>query len=195
MSTGGTSAIVPVKCFQRGKSRLASALAPTARMRLARGLFERVVGVLGACPELSEILVVTDCVEVAALARRRGAIACVTSLPLRAGVDAALTVLAGRGAEGALVLMADLPQIEARDVSDLARLLHAHELVVAPDERDEGTNALALRPRGGMATCFGAADSFSRHLARARAHSLGVAVYRNPRLAFDVDTPRDLARL
>jgi 2-phospho-L-lactate guanylyltransferase len=216
-------AVLPTKCFARGKSRLAGALDEAARERLARALFDRVLAALCASPQLGGVLVATDCGLVAARARRRGALALVTGAPLAESIEAALgaidkltgqiaadttrrtaraarTGASGRTtgearAAGALVVMSDLPRIVPADVARMVTLLDEHQQVIAPDERDEGTNALAVRLADRPPTCFGHADSFARHLARARAARLDAAVYRERRVGFDVDWPRDLPRL
>ncbi|HZS37643.1 MAG TPA: 2-phospho-L-lactate guanylyltransferase [Polyangia bacterium] len=188
-------AVVPAKCFRRGKSRLAAMLPDDARARLARSLFDRVVRVAGASPRVAGVVVATDCLEVAERARRAGASALIGAAPLRPSVDVALGALAAAGAGGALVLMSDLPRLEPDDVTELLRLLDDHEIVVAPDARDEGSNALALRLPSRITTCFGHDDSFARHVARARAAGLTLAEYRHARTGFDVDLPRDLRQL
>jgi 2-phospho-L-lactate guanylyltransferase len=205
-------AVVPTKCFVRAKSRLSAALPDVSRARFAQTLFDHVLDVLAVSPEVAGILVPTDCPLVAARARRRGAEVLLLGAPLRASIDASLASLDARArqqrrrndldgrkadgpAPGALVLMSDLPRLVPADISRIARLLDSHEVVVAPDERDEGTNALALRRPGDLPTCFGNEDSFARHLRRAQTSGLEVGVYRDARLGFDVDLPRHLARL
>ena len=67
-------------------------------------------------------------------------------------------------------------------------------LGVAPDRVGQGTNALALRPPDVIAPEFGP-RSARRHLALARRAGVAACLVRLPTLAFDVDTPDDLARL
>ncbi len=193
----GVWALVPVKCFGRGKSRLSSVLGPASRGRFTRALLEHVLSALAACGDLAGTAVVTDCAAVELVARRRGAIVlrdgCIG--PLAAIIDAALATLAARGARGAVVLMSDLPWLTAADVGTLVRGLDESDVVLAPDRFDEGTNALGITPPDRFPSCFGATDSFVRH--SARAHRLGdaVAVRRTPGLAFDVDAPADYVAL
>jgi 2-phospho-L-lactate guanylyltransferase len=187
--------VVPAKCFWRGKSRLAPVLDSRGRARFSRALFDRALAVVRASPLVGGVLVATDCAEVAARARSRGAQAMLSAAPLRQSVDAALDALAAAGADRALVLMSDLPRVEPADVTALARLLDGHELVIAPDALDAGTNALGLRLTSARRTHFGHEDSFARHLDCARRARLSAAEYRDARVGFDVDWPRDLARL
>jgi 2-phospho-L-lactate guanylyltransferase len=186
-------ALVPIKCFRRGKSRLSPVLDGAARERLARALCD---GALAAAAGagVAGVLVATDCAEVAARARRRGACAWTTPLPMPAAVDAGLQMLARARVDGAVVLMSDLPLARARDVAELARLVERHERVIVPDRRDAGTNALALRLHRPPRTSFGHADSAHRHVAQARAAGLDFIVHHDTRLGLDVDLPADLRR-
>ena len=199
-------ALIPAKCFARGKSRLAPVLTEHARAELSRDFLEHVLDVAAASASLAGVVVATECDEVAAVARAHGA-----DVAMRVGaacsetrlgpiVDSALATLAQRGAARALVLMSDLPLLAPADVDAVVALLDSAALVVAPDTRAEGTNALALHmgpARGGARvvrpTCFGNALSFALHIeAAARARELA-AVYRSRRIALDIDTPDDFA--
>jgi 2-phospho-L-lactate guanylyltransferase len=191
----GVWAVVPVKGFARGKSRLAEVLSPAEREQLARDFCDHVLGVVDASEAFAGVLVLTDCDEVAGVVGERGAEVMRDACdgPLGALVDAALASLAGRGARGAVVLMSDLPLLTPEEVRRMVAGLAAAPLVLAPDRRDEGTNALAIAPPDRMPTCFGHRDSFARHAERARASALEVTVERSDGLACDVDSPEDLA--
>ncbi len=185
-------AIVPAKSWRHGKSRLRPVLDDEERARFAQGLLEHVLDVLGASG-LDGILVATGGDDVAALAASRG-----THVLRDRGlgsladvVDGALAEVASRGAGTALVLMADLPRIEPRDVAALLAALDDHDVVLVRDHLGRHTNALALSPPTAMATCFGRDDSFAAHGATARAAGLRVAVVDSERIAFDVDVPAD----
>ncbi len=197
-------ALVPVKRFDLGKSRLGEVLDEAARSELSRAMFDRVVGqVLGplvAAGELAGALVVTDGEDVAARALTRGAEPLLSpgvgpQRKLGAVVDEALAVLTARGADAALVIMGDLPALEADDVRALKALLEGHDLVLAPDAAGTGTNALALRLPPPMPTRFPGGDSLADHVADAHAHGLHLVLCERPGLRFDVDQPQDYERL
>ena len=192
-------AVVPVNDFVVAKSRLAEALDEQARAKLARALCQHVLRVLCASPAIDGVLVLTPSVEVAKLARARGAEVVVDPAGPRVAlgplVDAALVQLEQRGAEAALVLMSDLPRLAPADVSQLVAALDQHDVVIAPDRHELGTNALGVRLRGRTPTCFGNADSFARHVAAADAAGRRATVCRSSSLALDVDLPDDLALL
>jgi 2-phospho-L-lactate guanylyltransferase (CobY/MobA/RfbA family) len=66
-------------------------------------------------------------------------------------------------------------------------------VAIAPDRAGTGTNGLALRPPDALGFAFGT-DSLAAH--REAAGDAGVALVEvhRPGLAFDLDTPADLAR-
>jgi len=228
----GAWALVPVKRFDRGKSRLGEALSALEREGLARAMFDRVVGeVLRGLVEegdLAGVLVITDGEEVAARARDHGAYAMISEgvrpgRQLGAIVDEGLAELGkcsvrtasptddcarrtkkARGApyeEGAphakagLVIMGDLPSLEAEDVRSLAAMLESHDVVLAPDAAGTGTNALAVRLPAPMPTRFCGGESLADHVEDARRLGLRVAICERPGFGFDVDKPGDYERL
>lgn len=195
--TSAVWAIVPVKGFARGKSRLGDVLGDALRGAFARSLFEHVVQVLLAVEHVAGVLVITDDDEVASCARERGT-AVLRDPPgasLGQVVDAALCEASARGASAALVCMADLPELSAEDVRSVLALLELHEVVVVPDRDELGTNLLCLSPPAVMPSCFGRGDSFREHLRSAEQRALRAAVSRAPGICFDVDEPDDLARI
>ena len=66
-------------------------------------------------------------------------------------------------------------------------------VAIAPDRAGHGTNGLALRPLDAIAFRFGV-ESHAAHLAEAEAAGVPLVEVHRPGLAFDLDTPADLAR-
>ena len=174
----------------RAKSRLAPDLSPASRALLARAMFEDVLD--AACGSgAAHVLVVTESAVLCALAEERGATALMT--PARgtnAAAEAARVALAA-GGRGALILHADLPCARPADV---AALLRARGIVIVPDRRRTGTNALLLPAGSALRPRFGP-GSFARHVAAARATGEPWRAAVAPRLALDIDTIADLRTL
>ena len=188
-------ALVPAKGFVRAKSRLVPALGDPLREVFAQGLLEHVLRTLLSVRELTGVLVLTDDDEVGAYASQFGC--AVLRDPAQAAigevVDAGLRHAAQLGAEVAFVCMADLPWITADEVQSLLAEARQHDVVVVPDTREYGTNALCLTPPLALdGTCFGQGKSFEAHLQKAREAQRKVAVFRMRGLCFDVDDPDDL---
>ena len=93
-----------------------------------------------------------------------------------------------------MVLASDLPNVTAGDVAALrASRQRGPGCVIAPDEQEQGTNALALTPPAADFFRFGP-DSFQAHLAAARARGLRSGSCAGPGLALDLDTPENYRR-
>jgi 2-phospho-L-lactate guanylyltransferase len=203
MTLGLAVALIPIKGFEHGKTRLRERLSAVQSAELAQGMFEHVLATSLACSRLSGVLVVSDAERIAQLAAERGAEALRDS-PAEVGrprlaqvVDGALAHLRAQGAGVALVLMADLPLLRASDIEQLLEALEQCDLVLAPDVRGLCTNALALRlgATERFETAFGSERSLALHEERARALALGVCQVPNPRLSLDIDLPTDLDAL
>jgi 2-phospho-L-lactate guanylyltransferase len=177
-----TWAIVPAKSLLRGKSRLRPVLGDDERARFACLLLEHLLETLFACGD-----------DVASLAMSRGAHVLRDRGEGRLSevVDRALAHVTSRGAEVAVVLMADLPRIEPADIDSLIEALDGHDIALVRDHVGHHTNALALAPPTAIATCFGQEDSFAAHLAAAHTAGLCAVIVENERIAFDVDLPED----
>jgi 2-phospho-L-lactate guanylyltransferase len=191
-------ALIPIKGFDRGKSRLSEVLAPLERAELARDLFGHVLQVLRASPAIDDIAVVSDSPEALEYAARLGAVALPDadgSQGLADVVDGALQELERRGATSVMICMSDLPDLTVQDIASVARQLDESDVVLVPDLLQQGTNVIAVKPATGLPSCLGHEDSLERHHARARALGLTVRVQLSSGIAFDVDRPHDLERL
>lgn len=84
---------------------------------------------------------------------------------------------------------ADLPRLHADEVRELVEATPERGIAIGRAQ-DGGTNAIAMRPPGLVVTRFGEPQSAAVHA------SLGVpfTIVDLPGLAFDIDTPEDLAR-
>jgi 2-phospho-L-lactate guanylyltransferase len=188
-------AIIPVKPFGAGKSRLAALLGAEQRTALNRRLFGRVLdAVLGALPH-DRVAVVTADEMLLAMMRGLGTHAISDH---GGGLNAALGLgcryAAERGAQAIAVLPSDLPMVTPADVvALLAAGAQAPSCVIAPDDQEAGTNALVTVPPVPDFFRFGP-ESFQAHLAEAKARRLAVRILRRPGLAQDLDTPEDYRR-
>ncbi|HET8939480.1 MAG TPA: 2-phospho-L-lactate guanylyltransferase [Polyangiales bacterium] len=194
-----TCVILPVKTFAQGKTRLRAQLSDHARAGLARDMFLGVLHASQHCADLAATYVVTNGADVAELVHRNDTKQPATvlrdprpNMTLGALMDWAIAEVAQRGATRALILMADLPALEIRDLNALCAALDEHDCVLVPDRRGLSTNALGLRLPFVGQTAFGEPDSFARHSAHMAKLALRVRVLLNGRIAHDVDIPDDL---
>ena len=193
-----TVAVVPVRSLRNGKTRLTPVLAPEARERLLRHAAERVIRATVDSATIEAVLVVSPDSEVLTWAADLGPTVSAISQPqhqpgLNGAIDAGREWARTRGATAIVSLFADLPLIHPADIRGLTG--RPESIVLGPDRRGEGTNALLLRLVGrGSEFRFAFGErSLVRHLEEARRLGLDVAVHNVPGIGFDLDTPDDWA--
>jgi len=188
-------AIIPMKSLALGKSRLSAVLGTEQRAALNRRLFGRVLQATQVHFSADRIAVVTADAFLLALIRGQGLHGLEDpGKGLNAALGFACRHAFQRGARGVVVLSSDLPLITEGDVAAMTSALgKTAACVIAPDEEEQGTNAIALSPPTADFFRFGA-DSFQVHLGMARAHKMAVRILRRPGLAHDLDTPESYRR-
>jgi len=172
--------LVPLKRIDP-KSRLAGKLPLEERVRLMRGLL---AGVVAAVREagVERVTVVTGIdLKGYEVWDDRG-------LPWNDALAAAIEEIVT--APLVAIVSADLPSIRAEEVQELLAATPARGIAIAR-ALDGGTNAVSMRPPGLVRTHFGEPRSAAAH-ARLGVEHVVVDLLG---LAFDIDTPEDLARM
>jgi len=185
-----TAIVIPAKPFDEAKTRLGECLSAEQRAALSRRLLRRTLRL--ALGVADRVVVVSRDRALLAEVEAAGAVGLVEEAP---GLNAALTQATdfarGQGADGVLVLPADLPRLTALDIRAIIQLgARAPAVVIAPCRHETGTNALLMRPPGLVPFAFGP-DSFAAHCAAAHAAGTPPQIYRSPTIALDLDTPED----
>lgn len=182
--------IVPHRGLDVAKTRLAPVLAADEREQLAARLLRQV---LAAAVTVTETVVISPAAALAPLVEAAGArLAVQRGMGLNAGLDQARAEALGDGVTLLAVLHGDLPNITPDDVEALlAAAPPPRGVAIAADKTGSGTNGLALRPPDVLRFRFGV-GSLEKH--REAADGLPFVVLHRPGLAFDLDTPEDLAR-
>lgn len=187
-------AIVPVKPLRRGKSRLAGVLTEEERLDLNSQLLIHTVDTLKEISEIEHVLVVSRDQAALSLARAHGARTVQENgaPELNVALTRATIVAKRYATRGVLIIPSDLPMISKEDVYAMLELVKDPPVViVVPDRKKEGTNALLVCPVGLIEYDYGP-DSFERHCQRAREAGARLEICELPSLALDMDVPEDL---
>jgi 2-phospho-L-lactate guanylyltransferase len=192
-------AVVPVKPLRGALRRLMSALDAPVRRELQVAMLTDVLGACAGAPGLAGVLVVTSDPDAAALAIRLAGARIVPDHDPPRGMNAAvsrgLAAVAAEGAEGALVLTADLPLARPVDIAAiLERRTAQPSVVLVPSADGTGTNAMLLSPPEVLRPHLGP-DSLARHTAQVTRRGLLLTRLPVAGLALDIDTPSDLTAL
>ncbi len=185
--------IVPHRGLAAAKTRLAPVLDDTEREALARRLLVRVLAVAHAA--CGDVVVISPSDALGPLVATAGArLVHQLGLGLNAGLEQARREAIADGITTLLVLHGDLPNLATDDVAALLDAVPpSGGGAIAQDRAGRGTNALALRPPDAIAFRFGI-GSLEAHRAAATDAGVPLVEVHRPGLAFDLDTPADLAR-
>jgi len=184
--------IVPHRGLAAAKTRLAPVLDDGEREALALRLLRQVLQV--AREACADVVVISPSAALEPVVGAAGARLVVQrGMGLNAGLDQARAEALSDGVTTLVVLHGDLPNLLADDVRALITAAPTTGLAIAPDRAGSGTNGLALTPPDVIAFRFGIGSRAAHLAAAAEAGVPAVEVHR-PGLAFDLDTPADLAR-
>ena len=190
-------AIIPVKSLHRGKSRLAHVLSVEQREALIRHCFIHVLTILNQVEAIQQTLVISSDELVLTLARSYGALTLLEEN--RQGLNAAVTyatqTAVAAHAQTVLILPVDLPFLQ---VDDIIKMIHAPQtnngthphLVICPDDKQDGTNALLLSSPEKFVFQYGI-GSFRKHLQEASRLYIPYQIIQTQGLSFDLDTEED----
>ena len=184
--------IVPHRGLEHAKTRLAAVLEPDERAALAERLLRHVLAT--AVSTGHEVVVISPDPALSLLVEATGATLSVQhGMGLNTGLRQARGEALAAGVTLIAVLHGDLPDLAAADITALiAAARSALAVAIAPDAAGRGTNGLALSPPDAIDFAFGP-DSFAAHRAAGERSGAAVTIVQRAGLAFDLDTPADLA--
>jgi 2-phospho-L-lactate/phosphoenolpyruvate guanylyltransferase len=188
--------VLPLKSLHAGKTRLAPVLDAAQRAALIDRLLTHAFEQAAQFPGLQNTLLVTACEKARARAAEYGVR--VVEEPAAAGLNHALRrarwVVAETGVQTMLVIPCDLPLLTADDLRCLVDCASAQAVALAPDRFRQGTNGICLPSASPFEFAFGP-GSYQRHRSSIERLHLSAVDVERPGLAFDVDTPDDLAQV
>lgn len=188
--------LIPCKGIGAGKSRLRDCLEERDHRALCEHLVSATLDTAVRTAGADNVWIVTSDDEASAIARRfRVRRIAHEGRGLNADLERSRTMLLSGLAEDTeiLVLPIDLPFVQPDILEEMADC--GDDLVIAPDERRTGTNALLLRAEALRCVPFAyGPGSFAAHVGAARRLNLAIRVIDHWRLAFDIDEPAQYAR-
>lgn len=187
-------AIIPIKPLRRGKSRLSKVLTESERETLNFNMLIRSINCLKDVNEIDQIVVVSHDPTALSFARDYGVktILETRNINLNNALRKATAAVKAFNVGSILILPADLPLIIADDIKGMiSKTTSSPEIIIAPDRKMYGTNALFVRPPGILDYDFGQ-WSFKKHIEQAERKKINIEIYNNENIGFDLDLPEDL---
>jgi 2-phospho-L-lactate guanylyltransferase len=190
-----TWAVLPVKSFDRAKTRLRPVLTESQCASIARLMAIDMLKTLTAVAAVDRILLLGQGSDQAELAERFG---CEyadddPALDISRNLDQVYAGPAVATADRALYRPGDMPHVRPGDIQRL--LAWARDgITICRAARDGGSNATVACPPRGMHFSLGS-GSAARHASAAKAERTRVEIVDDPAFQRDVDVPQDLAWL
>ncbi|HUK26788.1 MAG TPA: 2-phospho-L-lactate guanylyltransferase [Candidatus Acidoferrales bacterium] len=189
-------AIIPVNVVKLAKARLSPVLKPDERAHLTLAMLNDVLGAVRGVRRIGRVTVVSADQNVRKIARsyissfiwegeRRG---------LNKGVRLAILDSEEKGASAVVIIHADIPFANSRDLSRFLAKCEEYSVGLVPSRDGYGTNVLFLKPPGIIKPVFGR-HSFQKHQSMCKRRNLKHEVFHSRNLGFDIDEPEDLKRL
>lgn len=186
--------IVPVKPLRRGKSRLSSILSEDERTVLNQTMLINTLKTLRQVKEIETILVVSRDPMALSIAREYSARTVLEdgNPELNTAIRRAASVAKAYFANEILVLPADLPLIKPEDIIKFIHLSgKPPEIIISPDRRNDGTNALLINPADLIEYQYGP-GSFLAHINSAKKKNARIEIVESETFGLDLDLPEDL---
>jgi len=186
-------AIIPIKPLRRGKSRLSSVLSEDKREGLNQYLLSSTLQCLKKIRIIDHILVISYDPSALTLARKFGARTVLENRNTNINRALRKATIAAKAINSSKILIvpADLPLITKDDILAVIKNSgNPPEIVIAPDRKMSGTNALLVNPIGAIKYDFG--DwSFRKHIEQAERKKINIKICKRKNLSFDLDLPED----
>ena len=191
-------AIVPVKNFESGKSRLASLLTVEERVKLSELFLDYTLNTLTNTSAISNVVVVSSDKRAERIAKIHNAK--FLQEKKNQGVNAAVALadvyISEFAVDATIVIPQDLPLLLPEDIERICTSAQEHEkcLVICPSLRFDGSNALLRRPPLLITTNYDN-DSYNVHIKKAKASNAIIKIIKTKRIMTDIDTVEDVINL
>ena len=192
-----TWAVLPVKRYSVGKSRLRNLFSQAELTELNQNLFESTFTKIQEAPGIDKILVVSREEHALAWCESHGGVALLEDDPstLNSAITQAQKAICSHGNGKIVILPSDLPLMTPKDLGKLISLADGErKLVIVPDHYQTGTNALVMSEPELIEPRFGS-GSFRKHTRQALEKNAELVVYLNENIQWDLDTSLELCRI
>ena len=186
-----TSVIIPVKTFQKSKTRLH--LSEEKTNKLCRLLLEEVIRTIHESKLIDKTIVVTNEEQISDIIEKYGCekIKDEHETSVNDAVKLAEEYLVENEFTHSIVLPLDVPFFESDDLKKLLDFSENESVIVVPSRHFDGTNALLRTPINSMTPRYDE-GSYSFQIESAETSNVKISVGLIYRLMLDIDNPEDL---
>lgn len=193
------TAIVPIRGFHEGKTRLEDVLTEADRFKLIQSMASNVVNALDKASIIDRVVIVTkdhqvvDYFETHFNSEKISGLIEKPSDDLNSALEGAIASLDSNTNDKVLLMHGDLPLISPEAVEFFVRH-HEAGLLINPCHLGLGTNAIVMNVSKRVPLQFGE-GSFQKHLVSADSLEMSTRIVSIPAIAIDMDTKSDWVTL
>jgi len=183
--------IIPVKDLDHTKTRLSPLLDLKMRQDLTRSILYRTIQVIKCTGKVHVILVITPDYRVFSFAKKQGVIALLEQeVGLNNALQQATEWCKQKAFDALLIIPSDIPFLQAKDIDSIIDMGKDEKavIIISPDNKQDGTNALLIKPPGILNYFYGS-GSYDIHCKQARNAQYKLMVYFSRSIGFDIDYP------
>ena len=186
-----TSVIIPVKTFQRSKTRLG--LSEEKTKELCRLLLDEVVKTVSESKLIDRTIIVTDEEEISDIIKKYDCtkIQDKQETSVNNAVGLAEEYLLENGFTHSIVLPLDVPFFYLEDLENLLKFSSKNSVLIVPSRHYDGTNALVRTPINSMKPRYDE-GSYSFQIDSAEKFNVKISIGLINRLMLDIDSIEDL---
>jgi len=186
-----TSVIIPVKTFQKSKTRLH--LSEEKTKELCRLLLEEVIKTVSEVKLIDKIIVVTDEEQVSDIIEKYDCkkIQDLNETSVNDAIKLAEKFLIENKFTHSIVLPLDVPFFYSKDLEKLLKFSVEKSVVIVPSRHFDGTNALVRTPINSMEPRYDE-GSHSFQIESAKKFNIKISIGLIYRLMLDIDNREDL---
>ena len=185
--------LIPVKSLATAKQRLAMALNPWQRSRLAEAMLRDVMAAASGVRNRLDVVLVTGDARAQHLARNLGfgVIEDTRNESETAAIEMATAWCEQRGYDTTVIVPSDIPLITSDELQRVLNAAPPEGAVFVPAYDRRGSNCILLRPASLIPLRFGN-DSFLPHCEALRNTGRELVVLEMPGIGLDIDNPHEL---
>ncbi|MDC0063952.1 2-phospho-L-lactate guanylyltransferase [Candidatus Nitrosopelagicus sp.] len=186
-----TSVIIPVKTFQKSKTRLH--LSEEKTRDLCRLLLEEVIKTINETKLIDKTIVVTNEEQVSDIIKKYNCekIQDEHETSVNDAVKLAEQYLIDNKFTHSIVLPLDVPFFDSEDLEKLLKISSEKSVVIVPSRHFDGTNALIRTPINSMTPRYDE-GSYSFQIESAKSDGIKITIALIYRLMLDIDNTADL---
>ena len=197
MKKSRVAALIPVKNFSNGKSRLSNFLSPKGREILSELMLKLTLNNLNKMNFISDVIIVSEDIKAKKISSFYGAnFLYAKELGVNHAVKIGDEFCAKNEIDCNIVIPIDLAILLPSDLSPIFSLsLKYHECsIICPSLRKDGTNFLLRRPIDIFETSYDD-NSYYNHIVLSRKAKVHTMVFSSMNIMLDVDTKDDIIKL